>query len=89
MAHRVAGHRTLDRSGRQSSPGIDVRGSRIVKSTPATSRIFSFDGMRARRSALLNCLRSFAQISLCDAQSAAPAKNIFRGSCGLDRVRAA
>jgi hypothetical protein len=41
---------------------------------------FSFAGMRARLSMPLNCLRSFAQISLCDAQSAVPAKNIFRGS---------
>jgi hypothetical protein len=49
---------------------------------------FSFHGMRARRSVLLNCLRSFAQISLCDAQSAVPLKIIFRGSRALDRVRA-
>jgi hypothetical protein len=60
-----------------------------VKSAPAMSRIFSFVGMRARPSALLNCLRTFAQISLCDAQSAVPAKIIFRGSRALDRVRAA
>jgi len=44
--------------------------------------------MRARRSVLLNCLRSFAQISLCDAQSAVPLKIIFRGARALDRVRA-
>jgi hypothetical protein len=63
-------------------PVLRVRGTRIAndRSSPATTRIFSFVGVRARRSALLNCLRSFAQISLCDAQSAVPAKNIFRGS---------
>jgi len=74
--------------GRRSRSIVRGGGTRIAKSTPATMRIFSFFGMRARRSVLLNCLRSFAQISLCDAQSAVPLKIIFRGSRALDRVRA-
>jgi hypothetical protein len=44
--------------------------------------------MHARRRTLLKCLRSFAQISLCDAQSAVPAKNIFQGVRAPDPVRA-
>jgi hypothetical protein len=67
------------RPARRSIPVQRVRGTRIAndRSSPATTRIFSFVGVRARRSALLNCLRSFAQISLCDAQSAVPAKKYF------------
>jgi hypothetical protein len=41
---------------------------------------FSLVGMHARLLAPSNCPRSFAQISLCDAQSVVPAKNIFPGS---------
>jgi hypothetical protein len=42
--------------------------------------------VRTRLSAPPNCLRNFAQISLCDAQRAASAKNIFRGCAPLDHL---